>query len=113
MGINILRLLKEDDIPDENMSLYEYFNDLDDSVLDDFDWYVEGEKPGLNWYRFMLSNFNGLNFSLCRRTIYKELRQRYIDQEGDLKNKQKLAKDLGIAQRTLYKYLEESGVRKA
>lgn len=106
----ILKQLKEEDIPADNMAVYEYFNDLDDSVLDDFPWFVSGDNPGLNWYRFMLANFNGLNFSFCRYSLFKKLSKRYIA-EREERNKHKLAKDLGVSEKTIRRYLGE--MRKA
>lgn len=102
----ILKQLREEDIPADNMAIFEYFNDLDDSVLDGFEWYMKEDKPGLNWYRFMLSNFNGLNFSYCRYSVFKKLSKRYIAQQKD-KDKNSLAKDLGVSERTIRRYLGE------
>jgi len=107
---NILRLLKEEDIPDDNMALYEYFNDLDDETLSNYDFYVADDPPGLNWYRFMLSNFNGLNFTLKRYSVFKDLRKRYIANCIKQQDKNKLAEDLQITERTIRRYLDEMDV---
>jgi hypothetical protein len=93
--------------------LFEYFNDIDDGVLSDFCWYVKGDKPGLNWYRFMLSNFNGLNFSFCRYSVYRKLRRRFIAENRGEDDIEKLADTLGVHFTTVYRDLEAINKKKS
>jgi len=102
----VLRELREEDIPEGNMALFEYFNDLDDKALSAFPWYVSDDKPGLNWYRFMLSHFNGLNFSFCRYSVFRKLRRRFLAEHRGDKDIEKLADILGVHFTTVYRDLD-------
>lgn len=102
----VLAGLREEDIPDDNMVLYEYFNDLDDGALSDYDWYVDGDKPGLNWYRYLLAHFNGLNFSFCRYSVFRKLRRRFLAEHRGEQDVEKLANTLGVHFTTVYRDLE-------